>query len=176
MLKTTFDRRRCRVCHMIRRAICFCAILICLEVHAESISLVTNESFETVGENNLPKDWRTITTWGTKGKFALDKSEKHTGQRSMRITSEANSQNYIASGPIPVSPGETFSCSAWVKTKDVKTGENGKVQIQGVLAREEGSDDGVTIAVVKLDPNGTSDWTHIEGDFKIPAQTTKAWV
>src|SRR6266480_5335469 len=116
MLRTTFDRPRCRVCHMIRHAILFGLVLICLNIHAQTtqqLSLVNNESFETVGENNIPKDWSTITTWGTKGKFALDTSEKHSGQRSMRITSEANSQNYIASGPIPVSPGESFSCSGW---------------------------------------------------------------
>src|SRR4051812_41450343 len=143
---------------MLRIAICFCALLICLNLQAQSLSLVTNESFETVGENNLPKDWRTITTWGTKGKFALDQQEKHSGQRSMRIISEASSQNYLASGPIPVSPGETFSCSGWVKTKDVKTGENGKVQIQGVLAREDGNDEGVTIASLKLDADGSTEW------------------
>src|SRR5438067_1261118 len=163
MLKTTFDRPRCKVCDMIRHAILGSILLVCLNLHAQTtqpLSLVSNESFETMAENNLPKDWRTITTWGTKGKFAIDESEKHSGQRSMRIVSEANSQNYLASNAIPVSPGETFFCSAWVKTKDVKTGENGKVQIQGVLAREDGNDEGVTVAFLKLDPDGSSDWTH----------------
>ena len=75
---------------MIRYIPCLIITLTCLNLRAQSLSLVTNESFEIVGDNNLPKDWRTITTWGTKGKFALDQQEKHTGQRSMRIISGFN--------------------------------------------------------------------------------------
>src|SRR3954469_16735782 len=106
---------------MIRHAILFCIALVCFNLHAQTtqpLNLVTNESFETVGDNDLPKDWRTITTWGTKGKFASDNQEHHSGQRSVRIISEEGSQNYVASDVIPVSPGDTFFCSGWVKAKD----------------------------------------------------------
>ena len=164
---------------MIRHSICIIVPLLCSILQAQpnpSVTLVTNGSLEILGDNNLPKDWRVITTWGPKGSFASDDHEHHSGQRSLRISADVSSQNYLATDGFGVSPGEVFSCSGWVKTKDVKTGENGKVQIQGVIAREDGSDDGVTIAALKLSPSGTSDWTHVEGDFKIPAQTTKAWV
>ena len=164
---------------MIRHSICIIVPLLCSILQAQpnpSVNLVTNGSLEILGDNNLPKDWRVITTWGPKGSFASDDHEHHSGQRSLRISADVSSQNYLATDGFGVSPGEVFSCSGWVKTKDVKTGENGKVQIQGVIAREDGSDDGVTIAALKLNPSGTSDWTHVEGDFKIPAQTTKAWV
>ena len=138
--------------------------------------MVTNPSLETLGENNLPAGWRTISTWGPKGKFASDDREHHTGQRSIRIESAESSQNFLATDGFAVSPGDVFSCSGWLKAKEVKLGENGKVQIEGVCAREDGNDTAITIAAVKLDGSGSCDWTHVEGEFKIPAQSSKGWV
>ena len=164
---------------MIRILILAFVLSFCCFVNAQTtqpLNLAPNSNLEAINEMKLPDAWRTITTWGPKGKFASDDTEHHSGRRSARISAEQNAQNYIATEMIPVSPGDVFYCSGWVKTKDMNLGENGKVQIQGVLAREDGNDNGVTIANLQLDKAGSSEWTHLEGNFKIPAQTTKAWV
>ena len=107
------------------------SLLVCSFALAQP-SMVTNPSLETLGENNLPAGWRTISTWGPKGKFASDDREHHTGQHSIRIEAAESSQNFLAADGFAVSPGDVFACSGWVKAKDVKLGENGKVLIEGV--------------------------------------------
>ena len=160
--------------------VCFFNLLIAHRAAAEgpeSGNLLPNPGLEIAGDNGLPQGWHSISVWGGKGKFAIDTQEKHSGKQSVRIDCQESSQSYITVDAFPVAPGETFSASAWVKAKNIELGEeSGKVQIQAVLIREDAADEGVTVAPLKIAASkGSADWTHIEGDFKVPPQTVKVF-
>ena len=129
-------------------------------------NLLLNPGFEEVGEKELPAQWEPLVI-GAPASFAFDALEKHSGQRSLRITATETARSYIRSHPIPVVPGEKIRCSAWVKHKDVPPGKG------TVIAIAEFTDaNGYNPQVAKIGVADTSapgsQWRRVEGTVQAP--------
>jgi tetratricopeptide (TPR) repeat protein len=89
--------------------------------------------------------------------FSIDRQEKHSGNRSLRLTFDGKS--IITSTDIchyvPVEPATSYRFSAWVKTRAVTTDQGVRFQLRSL-----GTQDISAVATPEL--HGSEPWTHIE--------------
>ncbi|HEY8341568.1 MAG TPA: DNRLRE domain-containing protein [Calditerricola sp.] len=80
---------------------------------------VTNPGMERVN-SGLPESW-TLVTSGDSGTMAADSGQKHSGARSVRLTSQSTTSGgglgFVAAiQDIPVAPNTTYTLSGYIKT------------------------------------------------------------
>ncbi len=115
-------------------------------------NLLPNSSFEDTN-NNQPVNWRPAT-YSDRGQttFTLDNKVAHSGNNSVRITSEQGADvSWLIQAP--VKPSTEYRLSGWVRTENLKGARGAQFNIHGV-------GDAVTTAV-----KDTSDWTRLEVTF-----------
>jgi hypothetical protein len=129
-------------------------------------------------------DWKDFKAdaWGTwhfqrsNAAFAWDEKEVHSGRRSVAISGAELSACFQQA--IPVSPGERYRVSVWVKQRPAQpqaraltvrwVGEGGW--------RDEGGKPGQAPPFSVDLPLGAADWTPLAGSFTVPDAVTKAVV
>jgi len=118
-----------------------------------SKNIITNPSFEDM-EGNAPSGWRTVSR-PSKNNLDVDATLAHTGIRSARITAvEGGSMSWSAVAP--VKPYSKYRLSGWIRTQDLKVGDQGR----GALISVQGFERMQTKPVT-----GTQDWTRLELAF-----------
>ena len=89
--------------------------------------------------------------------FSIDAQEKHSGNRSLRLTFDGKS--IVSSTDIchyvPVPPSTSYRFSAWVKTRAVTTDQGVRFQLRSLGTQD-------TSVVVTPELHGSEPWTHIE--------------
>ena len=88
---------------------------------------------------------------------SVDAQEKHSGNRSLRLTfdgkSIVNATNVCHY--VPVQPGTSYRFSAWVKTRAVTTDQGIRFQLRSLGTKD------ASVAVTP-DIHGSEPWTRIE--------------
>jgi len=89
--------------------------------------------------------------------FSIDAQEKHSGNRSLRLTFDGKS--IVSSTDIchyvPVPPSTSYRFSAWLKTRAVTTDQGVRFQLRSLGTQD-------TSVVVTPELHGSEPWTHIE--------------
>lgn len=125
-----------------------------------------NLGFEAVTPDRRPAGWRPRSI-GAEATFAADESEVHEGRYSARINAAEDTRSYFYSGLIPITPGESVSASAWVKTAGVPLEKGTVILIADFLVAEHAPVGGpLKIAVAAK----TGDWELIRGTVTAPAR------
>ena len=129
-------------------------------------NLVANPGFEEAGEKELPAQWEPFVI-GVPARFALDLSEKHSGQRSIRITAAESARSYMRSRPIPVVAGEAIRFSAWVKHEGVPSGKGTVIAIAEFTNAQDLGPEVAKLGVADTSKPG-AEWRKIEGRVQAP--------
>jgi hypothetical protein len=133
----------------------------------ELINLLKNPGMENLKPDGMPTDWGTYTFNG-KPVYSLDETESHSGSRSGKISATEVSRGvYNQKFAIdPVSFDRNFRVTQWVKTKDFTGSIYTCVQtyLQGASGRDK-------YYASKNQPSSAPEWTKIEMDIVIPANT-----
>jgi putative membrane-bound dehydrogenase-like protein len=119
----------------------------------EAPNLLANPSFEA---SETFQDWAT-NTWNGDGEYAISTATAHSGERSVRISSENGLDGSVWQQDVSVEPNTTYVYSAWIKTEDLEPGDSYGAVINPQAIGQPGASDPV--------PSGTSDWTRVETRF-----------
>jgi hypothetical protein len=97
---------------------------------------------------------------------SLDKEEKHSGKQSLRLSFLGKSNvNFVGvCHMVPVTPGQDYDFSAWVKTKLLTTE-------QGVRFTFESRSQGRVFSAVTDEIHGDQPWTNITMSWTAPPET-----
>jgi putative membrane-bound dehydrogenase-like protein len=126
----------------------------------EPVNLIANPSLEDLG-NDAPKSWRRAT-YGGQAQFEVAEGVAHSGQRSVKITSDQGADAGWAQ-TVTVKPGTRYRLSAWIKTQDLKKGSGLGAQLNLHELQRVG----------KTGPiNGTHDWTKVTSEFETGGQSS----
>jgi hypothetical protein len=154
----------------------------------QPMNLLDNASLEQLNPRGIPIGFTAQTPWGAKATFASDSADAHSGQRSFKIHSDDSTQSWLVADAIDVAPGETITVSAWVKTKDIRFDSESEqtpaVQIMAAFINSDGHSDQFAEPAVAISAKTipqsqgkfSSDWTHIQGDLKVPALAAKLYM
>lgn len=133
----------------------------------ELINLLKNPGMENLKPDGMPTDWGTYTFNG-KPVYSLDETESHSGSRSGKISATEVSRGVynqkFAIDPVPFD--RNFRVTQWVKTKDFTGSIYTCVQtyLQGASGRDK-------YYASKNQPSSAPEWTKIEMDIVVPANT-----
>ena len=84
---------------------------------ANSMNLVANPGFETLGDYERPLDWRIFT----RGRpYSISKESPHSGTYCLKYHNTDPYTYRVASTPVKLKPGCAYEISAWVRVKDLK--------------------------------------------------------
>lgn len=99
--------------------------------------------------------WNLPDTFGAV-QVSIDSSEKHSGNRSLRMSFDGQSNvNFLsACHYVPVQPSKRYRFSAWVRTRDLTTDQGIRFQLRALDVQD-------TSAVSTPDVRGTQQWTQI---------------
>ena len=125
-----------------------------------------NLGFEIATVDGRPAGWQPRSI-GADAAFALDKATVHEGRSSARISALEDTRSYFYSGLIPVTPGETVSASAWVKTAGVPSEKGAVILIADFLVAEHAPLGGPMKVAVAAKTGG---WELIRGAVTAPAR------
>ncbi len=131
-----------------------------LHAYSEPNNLITDPSFSQ-DILNSGFDWRYIPR--PQITVSLDKSEFHTGNRSLKILYADNGGDAGIVQYIPVEPKSRYRLSAWVKSNDLETA-NGPA-----LALQDGS--GSTVYGSTDETSGTTAWHQVHADIETGPET-----
>jgi hyaluronate lyase len=139
------------------------------------INIISNGGFEDdaliddkdwVG--GRPDGWGVWLATANGQQVSVKEGVSHTGNRSVEIKHDAAARTSISTSPIPtVSPGQTYTMRAWLKTENVTPTDASK----GVYIRTQfTADSGMKIADGPVIPfiKGTTDWTLYEMNIHVP--------
>lgn len=127
---------------------------------------VTNGGFEDeiANSDRTYFSWRIIPT--EKMRVAVNPIKKHGGKKSLQVSfndfNGLDINNIFQT--IAVKPGVTLQLSFWVKTEDLKSAGNPKLDILS-------SNDGKSIISSEAFAEGTTDWKQYDLKFTVPADT-----
>ncbi len=125
-----------------------------------------NLGFETATHDGRPAGWQPRSI-GAEATFASDEFEMHEGRRSARISAPEDTRSYFYSGLIPITPGESVSASAWVKTAGVPREKGTVILIADFLVADHAPIGGpLKIAVAAK----TGEWELVRGTVTAPAR------
>jgi len=120
-------------------------------------NLLQNPSFETAGFSGYPANWQQRTN------AFSDTTVAHSGSTSLRLEAPSSGSSVTYSFQnFALSPSQTYTLSAWVKTQNV-TGN-------GVLVRYAQINP-TTAVWTSNQLKGTVDWTQVATTFTAPADT-----
>lgn len=148
----------------LRRAVGLGAILLAAAVsiptEAQEEVVVFNGGFETVdADRGFAAGWKAAIGGGADAEVEVDTQERHSGERSMRITNRSPFQAFVfasfASDPIPVEPSTTYNLRFWVKGR----------QAQNCYASAGYGAEGETRKAL---PAGDFDWRPVLFSFTTP--------
>ena len=128
-------------------------------------SLLFNGGMESETPEALPAGWEAVNI-GTPAKIAVDPQERHGGATSGRIDAAEVTRSYFRMiKPVPVAPGEEFSVSAWVKVRDIPSGQ-GNV----ILIAEFSDGKGITLPMhkVAIADSSAEPWQRVAGSVIAP--------
>ncbi|MFP4649405.1 MAG: hypothetical protein ACLFML_00555 [Desulfobacterales bacterium] len=90
---------------------------------AYSENLIENGDFESQGADNRPEGWKVNKSRGTEAEVVLDKDEKRSGDRSLRISVEPPGGRVVVylddELSSPLTPGVPHEATFWVKTENI---------------------------------------------------------
>ncbi|MBV9868036.1 MAG: carbohydrate binding domain-containing protein [Abitibacteriaceae bacterium] len=128
-------------------------------------NLLSNPDFEAGTATNAPQGWAALwTRLPNTGTAALDEQVRHGGQRALKVAhTGAGDWSVSQSQQLPVTPGDIFTISAWLKAENVES-----AQVSVVTRRANGE----TIEWIysPLSTNGTHDWKQLTRKLIIPAE------
>jgi len=131
-----------------------------LHAYSEPNNLITDPSFSQEILNS-GFDWRYIPQ--PQITVSLDKSEFHTGNRSLKILYADNGGDAGILQYIPVEPKSRYRLSAWVRSDDLETA-NGPA-----LALQDGYES--TVYVSTDETSGTTAWHQVDADIETGPET-----
>jgi tetratricopeptide (TPR) repeat protein len=99
--------------------------------------------------------WNLPDTFGAV-QVSIDSSEKHSGNRSLRMSFDGQSNvNFLsACHYVPVQPSTRYQFSAWIRTRSLTTDQGIRFQLRALNVQD-------TSAVSTPDIRGTQQWTQI---------------
>jgi len=136
-------------------------------------NIIANPGFEetyTKDGTLLAGGWSawTATGWPPLN-FSLDSTNKHSGNYSVKISSDVNSRGgYIRN--VPALPGKTYKFSIYVKTENIvkaSSGEKG-ADVRIVMNTSDGSSAAPPVFLAASTLTGNNDWTLLEKIITIP--------
>ena len=139
-------------------------------------NLVDSPSAEDDRNRDGGPDGWAASAFRSPAKLAWDDAVAHSGKRSLRISDSAAegtewsqyTGRWISAGRKKVTPGQTYTLGAWIKTDGV-TGY--------ASARIAWWQDGHWLAESRTENvGGTTDWRHMTVTVKAPAKATEAQV
>ena len=145
-------------------------------------NMLSNGSFETVGEDGFPIDWRIsrqpddIQDPGMRG--SVDTEIKHDGKQSLKIVAQGVKARYagLMHTAVHLDGPATYKFSGWIKaedyeiTPDVQAGNC--VHAFWFWVTPRGTDQRLQSASLALNKAGTFDWTYTENEFRVPCPVT----
>ncbi|HEV2294501.1 MAG TPA: carbohydrate binding domain-containing protein [Tepidisphaeraceae bacterium] len=134
---------------------------------AAPANLVPNPGLEDSG-GKLVKHWEAMVI-GAPAEFAIDASEKHGGNQSIRVWASEVTRSYLHSAPTQVAPGEKLNVSAWVKVRDVPP-DQGRAVVIAEFSRGHGTKE--TVAMVGWANPTEQAWQQIENTITVPPNAT----
>jgi hypothetical protein len=126
---------------------------------------IANSGFEDSGTDARPARWERRAI-GVPATFTTDETEKHSGQRSVRMDAAEMARSNVVSEPFPVAPGETIHAGAWVKCKDVPP-DQGKIMMVGEWTDARGLHE--QASRIEIADVTNPEWQRIEGKIDVPA-------
>ncbi|QDV06039.1 Trehalose utilization [Planctomycetes bacterium Poly30] len=123
----------------------------------ERPNLVRNGSFETGSDRGLGADHWSVRTYGGEASQAIVSGVAHSGERSLRISSETGADS-SAFTEIKLEPTATYRLSAWIKTEgfDRATGRGALLNVHELQSPEPVRTEGL---------EGTEDWRQVSVEF-----------
>src|SRR5687768_2691096 len=131
------------------------------------INLIRNGGFEEPG-GKLAMHWEPLVI-GAPADIALDTTEKHGGNASVRVSAKEITRSYAHGAALQVSPGETLNVSAWVKLRGVPSGP-GRARIIAEFSRGRDTKEAF-LPAGEAEP-GAGGWQRIGDTIKIPADAS----
>ncbi|MDD5597390.1 MAG: carbohydrate binding domain-containing protein [Victivallaceae bacterium] len=128
-------------------------------------------------EEGLPPFWEVKKYGSKKGLAGLDETNRHTGQKALKISGSAKDATIVLSeSPLTVSPGEKYRFSVWYKTDKVKPGVVKTGSLSGIFARISfGDENNKTYGNVVYQyekyvkgENDSKDWRKLTKEFTVP--------
>jgi len=132
---------------------------------AQPENLVTNPSFEEVGDNGAPVDWSPYN-WDRGGEMVLDTAIARTGSNSGRVDAESDAERGIWRTFVAIGDLKTMQVSAWYRS-DVSAGQepHGPVMRLIWLGDGPGWDE---ISANYLNAPLSEDWRQVRGLVAVP--------
>ena len=153
-----------------------------LAARGETENFLSNGSFEAVGEQGFPADWRLSRQPDDKRPPGLrgyiDTDTKRHGKQSLRIEAKGVTARYagLMHATVYLDGPATYKFSGWIKAQDYAITPDGQagdaVHAFWFWVTPRGTDQRLQSASLALGQVGTFDWTHTENEFKVPCPVT----
>ncbi|HBM80518.1 MAG TPA: hypothetical protein DD426_06745, partial [Clostridiaceae bacterium] len=149
------------------------------DVEVAAKNIVANPGFEdTYTDDNgtlLASGWSAWTAPGqTPFNVSLDSANKHSGNYSAKISSDANTRGAYTQNNVPALAGKTYKFSAYVKTENIVKANSGDkgADIRVCMWKSGGGDAASPVFLAPTTLTGNNDWTLLEKVITIPENAT----
>jgi hypothetical protein len=131
----------------------------------EPTNLVRNPGFEIAdpGQPNLPAEWLTMASGGSKGRLELVDNPRHSGLRALKLEGLSGEQLGVRQDQIPMKPNTLYRIGVWGRADAANTNELMCLQLLAVLRNAAGKPVSLQqTSIDKAQAVPSDAWVHVQ--------------